>query len=200
MDNQIKKKENNRKIKLLVPKELELLAPAGDYEKLEFAIFYGADAVYMGGPKYGLRAKAGNFDMLELKKASKFVHQYNKKIYVTVNIVAHNEDLTDLPEYLKALEALEIDAIIVTDPGIITMAKEIIPNMEIHLSTQANTTNYLAAKFWHSMGVKRIVLARELSLTEIKEIRNKTKDELELEGFVHGAMCIILVDACSVIS
>ena len=177
-------------------KGLELLAPAGDFEKLEFAIYYGADAVYMGGPKFGLRAKAGNFDMEEIIKACAFAHQHGKKIYVTVNIIAHNEDLTDLPEYLLALEAAGVDAIIVSDPGILLISQEVVPDMEIHLSTQANCTNFMAANFWHNQGVKRIVLARELSLVEIKELREKTPLSLDLEGFVHGAMCVSYSGRC----
>lgn len=175
---------------------LELLAPAGDFEKLEFAIYYGADAVYMGGPKFGLRAKAGNFDMEEIKRACEFVHEHNKKIYITVNIIAHNEDLTDLPEYLLALEKIGVDAIIVSDPGILLISQEVVPDMEIHLSTQANCTNFMAANFWHNQGVKRIVLARELSLVEIKELREKTPPTLDLEGFVHGAMCVSYSGRC----
>ena len=175
---------------------LELLAPAGDFEKLEFAIYYGADAVYMGGPKFGLRAKAGNFDMEQIQKASEFVHKHGKKIYVTVNIIAHNEDLIDLPEYLLELEKAKVDAIIVSDPGILLISQEVVPDMEIHLSTQANCTNFMAANFWHNQGVKRIVLARELSLVEIKELREKTPLTLDLEGFVHGAMCVSYSGRC----
>ncbi len=176
--------------------KLELLAPAGDFEKLEFAIHYGADAVYMGGPKFGLRAKAGNFDMEEIDKACRFVHEHGKKIFVTVNIIAHNEDLMDLPEYLLALEKSGVDAIIVSDPGILLIAQEVVPDMEIHLSTQANCTNFMAANFWHNQGVKRIVLARELSLVEIRELRENTPQSLDLEGFVHGAMCVSYSGRC----
>lgn len=172
----------------------ELLAPAGNMEKLEVAVAYGADAVYLGGTRFGLRAAAANFDEEKLQKAVIFAHRHGVKVYVTVNIFAHNYDLPDLPRYLKYLEQIEVDGVIVSDPGIIEMVKEITPGLSIHLSTQANTTNWMSARFWEKQGVKRIVLARELSLEEIKQIRNKVN--LELEVFVHGAMCISYSGRC----
>ncbi|KPU44944.1 putative protease YdcP precursor [Oxobacter pfennigii] len=176
--------------------KIELLAPAGNMEKLKVAFNYGADAVYIGGPSYGLRAFAGNFSNDELKEAVLYAHKLNKKIYVTVNIFPHNEDLKGMDEYLKYLYDLGTDAIIISDPGVFSIAKEAAPKMEIHLSTQANNVNYRSAIFWHGLGVKRIVLARELSLEEIKEVRDKTPSTLDLEAFVHGAMCISYSGRC----
>jgi putative protease len=160
------------------------------------AIIYGADAVYIGGEKYGLRAAAGNFTLEEIKEGAKFVHDYNKKLYVTVNIIPHNEDLEGLPEYLKGLSDSDVDALIVSDPSIIMTAKEVIPDMELHLSTQASNTNYKSAEFWHGLGIKRIVLARELSFDEIRETIDKSPDSLEYEVFVHGAMCMSYSGRC----
>ncbi len=177
-------------------KKPELLAPAGNLENLKMAIIYGADAVYLGGLNYGLRSRAKNFTLEQLTEGVSFAHERGKRIYVTVNIIAHNEDLKGLPEYLKVLQDLNIDAIIVSDPGIIGIAKETIPEMEIHLSTQANTTNYAATNFWYGHGISRIILARELSLEEIKEIVEKSPPELKLETFVHGAMCISYSGRC----
>lgn len=174
----------------------ELLAPAGDLEKLKMAIIYGADAVYLGGEAFGLRASSKNFSIDEIKEGLKFAHERNRKVYVTLNIIPHNEDLNGLPEYVKTLDEIGIDAVIVSDPGVLLVVKEIAPNMEIHLSTQANTTNYLSARFWHNMGVKRVVLARELSIDEIKEIIQNSPAELEIETFVHGAMCISYSGRC----
>jgi len=174
----------------------ELLAPAGDLEKLKMAIIYGADAVYLGGEAFGLRASSKNFSIDEIKEGLKFAHERNRKVYVTLNIIPHNEDLNGLPEYVKTLGEIGIDAVIVSDPGVLLVVKEIAPNMEIHLSTQANTTNYLSARFWHNMGVKRVVLARELSIDEIKEIIQNSPAELEIETFVHGAMCISYSGRC----
>ena len=175
-------------------KKPELLAPAGDMEKLKFALLYGADAVYLGGKHFGLRASAGNFTLEEMKEAFDFAHLLGKKAYVTVNILAHNDDLKGLKEYLLNLEAIKADGIIVSDPGIIKIAGEVVPQLPIHLSTQANTTNWVAADFWKSCGVKRIVLARELSLVEIAEIKEKT--DIEIETFVHGAMCMAYSGRC----
>lgn len=141
----------------------ELLAPAGNMEKLKMAFIYGADAVYIGGEKFGLRAQAGNFSIDDIKKATEFSRRLDRKLYVTVNIIPHNEDLYDLPDYLLELEKAGVDAIIISDPGVLMIAKDTIPDMELHLSTQANNTNYKSAEFWHELGVKRIVLARELS-------------------------------------
>ncbi len=176
--------------------KIELLAPAGNMEKLKMAVIYGADAVYIGGEKFGLRAGAGNFDMEEIKEAAVFMHENGKKLYVTVNIIPHNEDLIGLGEYLKELEAAGVDAIIFSDPGVYLIAKESVPNMELHLSTQANNTNYKSAEFWSKLGVKRIVLARELSFEEICEITEKASEGLEFEAFVHGAMCMSYSGRC----
>ena len=176
--------------------KIELLAPAGNMEKLKMAIIYGADAVYIGGEKFGLRASAGNFNINEMKEAVRFVHDNGKKLYVTVNIIPHNEDFIGLPEYLIELENAGVDAIIFSDPGVYLAAKESVPNMELHLSTQANNTNYRSAEFWHKQGVKRIVLARELSFDEIAEIVEKSPKDLEFETFVHGAMCMSYSGRC----
>lgn len=176
--------------------KIELLAPAGNMEKLKMAIIYGADAVYIGGEKFGLRASAGNFDIEEIKEATKFVHENGKRLFVTVNIIPHNEDFIGLPEYLKELEEASVDAIIFADPGVYLAAKDSVPNMELHLSTQANNTNYRSAEFWHKQGVKRIVLARELSFEEISEIVDKSPKDLEFEAFVHGAMCMSYSGRC----
>lgn len=175
---------------------MEILAPAGNMEKLKTAIYFGADAVYVSGKKFGLRAFAGNFDESELKEAVDFVHKNNKKIYITVNIVAHNNDFDGLGEYLKNLQDIGVDAIIVSDIGIFQFAKTYAPKLEIHVSTQANVTNKYVAKFFSEIGAKRIVLARELSLVEIKEIRDFIPENVELEAFVHGAMCISYSGRC----
>lgn len=177
-------------------KKPELLAPAGDLEKLKIAVLYGADAVYIGGERFSLRAKAKNFNMDEMKEGIDFAHSYNCKVYVTANIIAHNEDFEGMGEYFKQLEQIGADAILIADPGVFQVAKEYVPNMQIHLSTQANNTNYKSANFWYSLGVKRIVLARELSLKEIKQIRQNINDEMEIETFVHGAMCISYSGRC----
>ena len=177
-----------------VSKKIELLAPAGDLEKLKIAIIYGADAVYLGGKEYGLRASAGNFTMEEIKEGVEFAHKHQAKVYVTVNIFAHNQDLVNLPEYLQELEYAGVDAIIFSDPGVWKISREINSKLELHLSTQANTTNWASGKFWEEHGVQRLVLARELSFEEIREIREKVK--LELEIFVHGAMCISYSGRC----
>jgi len=172
----------------------ELLAPAGNLEKLKFAVMYGADAVYLAGKSFGLRAFAGNFTIEELEEGVAFAHAHQVKVYVTVNIFPHNEDLEGLPEYLQALERLKVDAIIVADLGIIRIAKEAAPNLPIHISTQANTTNWSTAAFYRDLGIERVVLARELSLPEIKTIADKV--DIELETFVHGAMCISYSGRC----
>lgn len=177
-------------------KKIELLAPAGDLEKLKIAIDYGADAVYFGGEMFGLRAGAKNFGMEQIKEGVEYAHSKGKKAHLTVNVFAHNEDITQLENYLNQIKEIPIDAFIVSDPGIVMMITEMIPNAEIHLSTQANTTNYKTAEFWHKQGVKRIVLARELTFHEIKELRAKLPQELELESFVHGAMCISYSGRC----
>lgn len=177
-------------------KKMELLAPAGDLEKLKIAIDFGADAVYFGGEMFGLRASARNFSIDEIKEGVDYAHSKGRKAFLAVNIFAHNEDINQLPDYLNKIREIPIDAFIVSDPGIIILIQEIIPNAEIHLSTQANTTNYKSAAFWHKQGVQRVVLARELSFKEIKEMREKTPESLELEVFVHGAMCISYSGRC----
>ena len=177
-------------------KKIELLAPAGDLEKLKIAVDYGADAVYFGGEMFGLRAAARNFTMDEIKEGVQYAHDRGRKVHMTVNIFAHNEDIGALENYLQELKEIPIDAFIVSDPGIIMMIKETIPNAEIHLSTQANMTNYKTAEFWHKLGVKRIVLARELTFKEIRELRRRLPETLELEAFIQGAMCISYSGRC----
>ncbi len=174
----------------------ELLAPAGNMEKLKVAFIYGADAVYIGGSAYGLRAFAGNFSNDEIIEAARYAHKLNKKIYVTVNIFPHNNDFEGLDEYLKFLYDSKVDGIILSDPGVFMTAKKVVSKMEIHISTQVNNVNYKSAMFWHELGAKRIVLGRELTLEEIKEIRENTPDSLELEAFIHGAMCISYSGRC----
>ena len=177
-------------------KKPELLAPAGNLEKLKIAIIYGADAVYLGGENFGLRAGAKNFTLEELAEGVKFAHDRRKRVYLTLNIIPHNEDLVGLPEYVAKLKGLGLDAVIISDPGILKIVKDIIPEMEVHLSTQANTTNYAAVNFWYEQGVKRIILARELSLKEIEEIIKKSPPDIKIETFVHGAMCISYSGRC----
>jgi U32 family peptidase len=176
-------------------KKIELLAPAGDLEKLKTAIIYGADAVYIGGEKFGLRAASKNFTDEEMKEGIEFAHSRGKKVYVTCNIIPHNMDFNGVEEYFKSLETLGVDAIIIADPSFLSIAKSVVPNMELHLSTQANTTNYMTAQFWHNQGIQRIVSARELSMKEIKQIKEKCPT-LEIEMFVHGAMCISYSGRC----
>lgn len=176
--------------------KVELLAPAGDLERLKIAFNYGADAVYIGGEIFGMRSAAKNFSIEEIKEGADYAHNLGKKVFVTVNIIPHNEDFGVLPDYLRDLEGAGIDAIIVSDPGVLSVAKEVVPNMEIHLSTQANTTNTNSANFWHKMGVKRVVVARELSFKEIKEIHDNTPKSLDIEAFMHGAMCISYSGRC----
>jgi putative protease len=168
----------------------EVLAPVGNFEKLRFAIEYGADAVYLGGERYGLRAKAGNFNNDELSQAVIYAHKRGVRVYVAVNIFAHNFDLFGLEEYFYFLENNGIDAVIISDPGIFSVARKFLRNTEIHISTQANNTNYLSSLFWHGLGAKRIVAARELSAIELAHMKNNFPSELELEVFVHGAMCV----------
>ncbi|MDK2937615.1 MAG: family peptidase [Eubacteriaceae bacterium] len=177
-------------------KKPELLAPAGNFEKLKFALHYGADAVYCGGQQFGLRAKADNFDLDGLKEAVAYVHEKGKKIYITLNTIPHNEDLIGLPEYIKELDQMAVDGVIVADPGIFSVVREIAPELKISVSTQANNTNWRSVKFWHELGAKRIVLARELGIEEIKEIRAKVSNAMEIETFVHGAMCISYSGRC----
>lgn len=176
--------------------QFELLAPAGDLEKLKIAVLYGADAVYFGGEMFSLRAGAGNLTIEEMKEGIAFAHERGKRCYLTMNIFAHNEDIGPLTDYLEQIKKLDIDAFIVSDPGIVDLIQEIIPNAEIHLSTQANMTNYRTANFWYKMGVKRLVLARELTFPEIREIRKNIPSDMEIEAFVHGAMCISYSGRC----
>lgn len=175
--------------------KIELLAPAGDLDKLKMAIDYGADAVYLAGEAYGLRTASKNFTEEKMKEAVKYVHDRDKKIYVTMNILPHDIDLVGIEEYVLNLVNLQVDALIISDPGIFSVIKEIAPGMEVHLSTQASATNSLTIKFWKDLGMKRIVLARELSLKEIRKIKDVVPD-VDLEAFVHGAMCISYSGRC----
>ncbi len=174
----------------------ELLAPAGDLEKLKIAVLYGADAVYIGGEAYGLRAKAKNFDMEKMKEGIDFAHAYGVKVYVTANIYAHNADFEGMADYFKQVEKIGADAVLISDLGVFSVAKEAAPNLEIHVSTQANNTNYKSAQMWYQLGAKRVVVARELSLKEIKQIRQNIPEDMEIEAFVHGAMCISYSGRC----
>ncbi len=174
----------------------ELLAPAGDLEKLKIAVLYGADAVYLGGEFYGLRAKAKNFTKEEMKEGVEFAHSHNVKVYVTANIFAHNDDFIGMEEYFKFLKEIGVDAVLVSDLGVLSVLKKSVPDMEIHVSTQANNTNYYAANMWYSLGARRVVVARELSLREIKEMRENIPEDMEIEAFIHGAMCISYSGRC----
>ncbi len=180
----------------MAERKVELLVPAGSLEVLKVAVDYGADAVYIGGQAYGLRAKADNFSIEEMKKAVKYAHAKNAKVYVTANIFAHNYDIEGMKAYFEQLKDTGIDAVLVSDPGIFMLAKEIMPDMELHISTQANNTNYLTYNFWYNMGAKRVVTARELSLVEIKQIREHIPEDMEIESFMHGAMCISYSGRC----
>ena len=175
---------------------MELLAPVGNIDKLKLAIHYGADAVYLASKRFGLRTFAGNVDMEELKWAVDFVHSAGKKIYITINILPHDGDFDGLDEYIKQLDVLGVDAVIVADLGVMRVVKRVAPNLDIHVSTQANVTNSETACFYAEMGAKRIILARELSLEEIKNIRKNLPDDVELECFAHGAMCISYSGRC----
>ncbi len=177
-------------------KKPELLIPASCLEVLKTAVIFGADAVYIGGEAFGLRAGAKNFSPEDMREGIAFAHARNVKVYVTANILAHNRDLDDAKKYFEELREIKPDALIISDPGIFTIAREVLPDMEIHISTQANNTNYGTYLFWHKMGAKRVVSARELSLSEIKEIREHIPEELEIETFVHGAMCISYSGRC----
>lgn len=172
----------------------ELLAPAGNLEKLKMALLYGADAVFLAGKSFGLRAFGGNFTEDELKEGIEFTHSLQKKAYITVNIFPHNEDLPALPDYIKFLSECNVDAVIVADLGVYRIIREVAPNLPIHISTQANNTNWSSVLFWQELGVNRVVLARELSLSDINIIREKVN--IELEAFVHGAMCISYSGRC----
>ena len=176
--------------------KIELLAPAGDLEKLKTAVDYGADAVYFGGEMFSLRAGAGNLSLEEMKEGIRYAHKKGVRCYLTMNIFAHNGDILPLEDYLIKLKALDIDAFIVSDPGILCMIRQAIPDAEIHISTQANMTNYKTAQFWQAQGVKRIVLARELTFDEIRELNRQLAGQMELEAFVQGAMCISYSGRC----
>ncbi len=174
----------------------ELLIPASCLEVLKTAVIFGADAVYIGGEAFGLRAKAKNFSKEDMAEGIRFAHEHDVKVFVTANILAHNRDLDGVREYFEELKVLKPDAVIIADPAVFTIAKEVMPEMEIHISTQANNTNYGTFNFWHSLGAKRVVTARELSLEEIKDIRSNISDDLEIETFIHGAMCISYSGRC----
>ncbi|KAF5077305.1 putative protease YdcP [anaerobic digester metagenome] len=174
----------------------ELLAPAGDLEKLKIAVLYGADAVYIGGEAYGLRAKAKNFDLDTMAEGIRFAHEHGAKVYITANIFAHNADFEGMAEYFKAVEKIGADALIISDLGVFSIAKEAVPDMEIHVSTQANNTNYMSASMWYKLGAKRVVIARELSFQEVKQIRENIPEDMDIEAFVHGAMCISYSGRC----
>lgn len=175
---------------------MELLAPVGDKQKLIMAIEYGADAVYLASTRFGLRTFAGNFNLEELEEAVEYSHANNVKVYVTVNIIPHESDLADLPEYILYLEKIGVDAVICADLGVISIVRRVAPNLHVHVSTQANITNSESAMVYVNMGVKRLILAREMTLEEIKEFRSKIPSDIELEAFAHGAMCISYSGRC----
>ena len=177
-------------------RKLELLIPASNLEVLKVAVMYGADAVYIGGEAFGLRAKAKNFSLDDMKEGIEFAHARDCKVYVTANILAHNYDLDGARQYFEELKAVGPDALIISDPGMFTIAKEVWPEIDIHISTQANNTNYMTYQFWWKQGATRVVSARELSLKEIKEIREHIPSEMEIESFMHGAMCISYSGRC----
>ena len=174
----------------------ELLVPASSLEVLKIAVVFGADAVYIGGEVFGLRAKAKNFTLEEMREGVEFAHAHGVKVYVTANILAHNTDLTGVRKYFEELKDVAPDALIISDPGVFMIAREVLPDMELHVSTQANNTNYGTYQFWQKQGAKRVVSARELSMEEIKEIRANIPDDLEIETFIHGAMCISYSGRC----
>lgn len=174
----------------------ELLIPAGGLESLKVAVDYGADAVYIGGSQFSLRAKADNFTLEEMQEGLSYAHERGRKVYVTVNVFAHNGDIPGIRAYFQSIRHLGVDAVLVSDPGVFLLAQEEMPEMELHISTQANNTNYLTYQFWHNLGAKRVVAARELSLAELTEIREKIPADLEIEAFVHGAMCISYSGRC----
>lgn len=177
-------------------RKVELLAPAGDLERLKIAFTYGADAVYIGGEIFGMRSAAKNFSKENMIEGVNFAHERGKQVFVTLNIIPRNDDLLQLEEYLLELQEIGVDAVIVSDPGVFSFVKKTIPNMEIHISTQASTTNAASAAFWYKQGAKRIVTARELSFKEIKEIRENTPADMDIETFVHGAMCMSYSGKC----
>lgn len=177
-------------------KKVELLAPAGDLEKFKTAIQYGADAVYLAGDKLGLRTASKNLSLDDIKEATKLAHDLDKKVYLTLNVISHNKDLEGVDEYIQSLDEAGVDAFIVSDPGIFQKVKTLAPSKEIHISTQANITNTATVEFWKSLGADRVILARELSLEEIKEIKDEVKDSIMIEAFVHGAMCMSYSGRC----
>ena len=177
-------------------RKTELLIPASNLEVLKTAVIFGADAVYIGGEAFGLRAKAKNFSLQDMRDGIAFAHERGVKVYVTANILAHNYDLEGARKYFGELKEIKPDALIISDPGMFTLAKEVCPEIEIHISTQANNTNYLTYDFWYKMGATRVVSARELSLVEIKQIREHIPEDMEIESFVHGAMCISYSGRC----
>ena len=177
-------------------RKTELLIPASSLEVLKIAVMFGADAVYIGGEAFGLRAKAKNFSPEEMKEGIEFAHEHGVKVYVTANILAHNYDLDGARAYFKELKEMKPDGLIIADPGMFTLAKEICPEIDVHISTQANNTNYETYRFWEKLGATRVVSARELSIKEIKEIREHISDKMEIETFVHGAMCISYSGRC----
>lgn len=177
-------------------KKPELLAPAGNLDKLKIALLYGADAVYIGGEEFSLRAAADNFTMEEIREGVALAHERGKKVYLTANIIPHNKDLEEYKSFISEAYQTGIDAVIISDLGLFSLTRSLAPNLEIHVSTQANNVNYESAKMWRSLGAKRVILARELSFSEIKEIRENTPEGLELEAFVHGAMCISYSGRC----
>ncbi|MBR4122069.1 MAG: U32 family peptidase, partial [Erysipelotrichaceae bacterium] len=177
-------------------KKPELLAPAGSLPVLKVAVMYGADAVYIGGEAFSLRANAHNFSLEEMKEGVEFAHEHGVKVFVTANIFAHNSDLQEAEAYFRELKKIGPDAILISDPGIFTIAKRIVPEIEIHISTQANNTNYGTFQFWHDLGATRVVTARELSLAEIRDIKEHLPEGMEIESFIHGAMCISYSGRC----
>ena len=174
----------------------ELLIPASSLEVLKTAVIFGADAVYIGGEAFGLRAKAKNFTPEEMKEGIEFAHAHNVKVHVTANILAHNYDLDGAARYFRELAELKPDAIMVADPGLVMLAKANCPDIDIHISTQANNTNYMTFRFWYEQGIRRVVCARELSLAEIRQIRENIPEDMEIECFIHGAMCISYSGRC----
>ncbi|ADQ14882.1 peptidase U32 family protein [Halanaerobium hydrogeniformans] len=176
--------------------KVELLAPAGNLEKLKTAFVFGADAVYCGGLDFGLRAGAANFSLEELKEGLDYAHQRDKKVYLTLNMIPHNQELAELPEYIDKLKELALDGLIISDPGVFALVREKMPDIDIHISTQANNVNWASALFWAEQGAERVILARELSFEEIKEMAAKCRDKIELEVFIHGAMCISYSGRC----
>lgn len=177
-------------------RDTELLIPAGSLDVLKTAVIYGADAVYLGGEAFGLRAKAKNFTNEEIKEGIAFAHERGVKVYITANILAHNDDLVGVEQYFEELKDIRPDALIISDPGVFAIAKRVLPDMELHVSTQANNTNYGTYLFWHQLGAKRVVSARELSLQEIREIRAHIPEDMQIESFIHGAMCISYSGRC----